>query len=318
MNRIDQAYELAGKGQAEAAVATLEDGGRAGDESCWVELAAWHLAGQIVPRDLAKSRNCFRMAAEFGHEQARTIYIALLANGTGGPVDWAAAMHLLGEAGASDPAAAREVEIINSMCLGPDGAPQGPFPSEQLSDLPEIRLFPGLFSPDECNFLIERSTPLLQPSLVVDPRTGRQVPNPVRTSDAVAFPLVDEGPAIHALCRRLAEASDTQVKQGEPLQVLRYRPGQEYRPHFDAIGDSDNQRAQTFLVYLNDDYRGGETEFLATGLKVKGKKGDGLLFRNADPSGAPDPRSQHAGLPVTAGEKYLASRWIRERRFTPE
>jgi len=68
---------------------------------------------------------------------------------------------------------------------------------------------------------------------------------------------------------------------------------------------------------LNDDYEGGETEFLSTGLKVCGRKGDGLLFRNADASGKPDLNSQHAGLPVTAGEKYLASRWIRERRFTP-
>jgi prolyl 4-hydroxylase len=318
MNHIDQAYELAGEGQAADAATTLENGGRAGDADCWVELAAWYLAGQIVPRDLTRSRDCFRLAADLGHGQARTIYIALLANGTGGPADWAAAMQLLGEAASSDPSAAREAEIINRMRLGVDGAPQGPFPSERLSGSPDVRLFPGLFSPDECDFLIERSAPLLQPSLVVDPRTGQQVPNPVRTSDAVAFPLIDESPAIHALCRRLAEASDTQVKQGEPLQVLRYRPGQEYRPHFDAIGGADNQRALTFLVYLNDDYRGGETEFLATGLKVKGKKGDGLLFRNADASGAPDPRSQHAGVPVAAGEKYLASRWIRQRRFTPE
>ena len=166
--------------------------------------------------------------------------------------------------------------------------------------------------------MIERSGPGLRASLVVDPRTGQQVPNPVRTSDAVGYPLVSESPAIHALCRRLAEASNTHVKQGEPLQVLRYRPGQEYRPHFDAIANDDNQRVMTFLVYLNDDYEGGETEFLSTGLKVRGRKGDGLLFRNAELSGAPDPNSQHAGLPVTAGEKYLASRWIRERRFTPE
>ena len=114
----------------------------------------------------------------------------------------------------------------------------------------------------------------------------------------MGFPLVFESPAIHALCRRLAAASETHVKQGEPLQVLRYRPGQEYRPHFDAIGDEDNQRVLTFLVYLNEDYEGGETEFIATGFKVKGKKGDGLLFRNADAVGRA--RSQFAAC-RTAG-----------------
>ena len=317
MSLIEQAYALANRGNAAGAISMLEDGGRAGQADCWVELAAWHLSGQIVPRDLAKSREYFRLAADLGHEQARDIYVALLANGTGGSADWAGAIKVLSETAGSDPNSARELDVIRAMNVGPAGEPLGPFPCEQLSASPDVRLFPGLFSAEECDWLVERSSPSLQPSLVVDPRSGQQVPNPVRTSDAVGFPLIIESPAIHALCRRLAAASGTQVKDGEPLQVLRYRPGQQYRPHFDAIDNADNQRVLTFLVYLNDDYEGGETEFLTTGLKVKGKKGDGLLFRNADSSRAPDPASHHAGLAVTAGEKFLASRWIRERQFTP-
>jgi len=69
------------------------------------------------------------------------------------------------------------------------------------------------------------------------------------------------------------------------------------------------------LVYLNDDYEGGETVFLRTGLRFKGKKGDALLFRNALPDGRADEMAQHAGLPVTVGEKIIASRWIRARPF---
>jgi prolyl 4-hydroxylase len=174
-----------------------------------------------------------------------------------------------------------------------------------------------LFSISECAALIAAAQPFLRKSVVVDPNTGQMRADAIRTSDAAMFPWIDETPFVHALNRRLAAASETDVKQGEPLQVLRYRPGQEYRPHFDAIDNAENQRVLTFLVYLNDDYEGGETEFIATGLKVKGRKGDGLLFRNADMTGARDHNSQHAGLPVTAGEKYLASRWIRERQFTP-
>jgi prolyl 4-hydroxylase len=67
------------------------------------------------------------------------------------------------------------------------------------------------------------------------------------------------------------------------------------------------------LVYLNEGYEGGETLFTRAGLKQAGKTGEGLLFRNADPSGVPDRHAEHAGLPVVAGEKYVASRWIRER-----
>ena len=112
---------------------------------------------------------------------------------------------------------------------------------------------------------------------------------------------------------RLAKASGTNVRQGEPLQVLRYLPGQEYRPHFDALGQAENQRILTFLVYLNDGYDGGGTRFMKSALTVNGRRGDALLYRNADDSGRPDPNSQHAGEPLKAGEKFIASRWIRQR-----
>jgi prolyl 4-hydroxylase len=103
------------------------------------------------------------------------------------------------------------------------------------------------------------------------------------------------------------------VQQGEPLQVLRYVPGQEYRSHLDALPASQNQRVLTMLVCLNDGYEGGETSFVRTGLKWKGRKGDALLFRNAGEDERPDPSSQHAGLPVTRGTKIIASRWIRAK-----
>ncbi|HEY0626532.1 MAG TPA: 2OG-Fe(II) oxygenase [Allosphingosinicella sp.] len=137
--------------------------------------------------------------------------------------------------------------------------------------------------------------------------------NPVRTSDGMAFPLMLENPAVHALNRRLAAASGTQVTQGEPLQILRYSPGQEYKAHVDALPVGTNQRILTMLVYLNEDYAGGETKFLETGLGFKGRTGDALLFRNASADGRPDPMARHAGLPVTRGQKLIASRWIRAK-----
>ena len=114
---------------------------------------------------------------------------------------------------------------------------------------------------------------------------------------------------------RPALAADTITAQGEPLQVLRYRPGGEYRPHFDAIPGFANQRILTMIVWLNEDYEGGETMFMKTGAKIRGRTGDALLFRNALPDGTRDPDAAHAGLPVTRGEKLIASRWIRARRF---
>ena len=71
----------------------------------------------------------------------------------------------------------------------------------------------------------------------------------------------------------------------------------------------------TFLVRLNDDYEGGETFFPTPGLKLKGRTGDAILFRNAGADGRRDSAAGHAGLPVARGEKLIASRWIRAGPF---
>ena len=310
---VAEAQQLLQSGQAQSAVNLLGTAASKGDAEALYMLAELCLAGNVVHRDLPLSRDLFRRAAEAGSGEGAAVYRAFVANGTGAPPDWPKAIELLNVAAATDASAARELALIADMRLTSDGAPLDEIKAKPLSSSPEVYLFPGLFSPAECDFLIEVAMPRLGPSVVVDPQTGQQVPNPVRTSDGSAFPLAAENPAMHALCQRLAVASGTDVAQGEPLQVLRYSAGQQYRPHFDAIDGAENQRILTFLVYLNDDFEGGETQFLASGLKVKGQKGDGLLFRNSDDAGRPDPGSQHAGLPPTAGEKFLASRWIRQR-----
>lgn len=318
MTIVQQAHALVRDGRAAEAVAVLEQGGRAGDADCWVELASWYLGGNPVGRDLAKSRECFRLAGEAGHDRAHSIYIALLANGTGGPPDWPGAVELLRRSASDgDSDAARQVALLDAMTIGADGDPLELPEPRVVSDSPEAAVFPGLLSDAECRYLVDSALPLMAPSVIVDPASGQFRPHPVRTSDNAMFPWIDENPVIHAINRRIAAASGSAADAGEPLQVLRYRPGQQYRPHHDALPGTDNQRILTMLVYLNDAYSGGETMFLSTGLKVKGAAGDALLFRNADERGEPDPRAQHAGLPVTSGEKLIASRWIRQRRFGP-
>lgn len=313
MSDVHHARSLLDAGRIQEGLSLLAEAAKQDDADALNALGHLALAGDFVRRDLALSRDLFRRASSAGSLEGATAFRAFVANGTGAPADWPAAVRLLAEDSSRDPSAKRELELIESMQLSGSGEPLGVFASERVSDSPEVTVFPSLFSDEECDFLIESALPLLQPSKVVDPVTGKLIGNPVRTSDAAAFSLVAESPAIHALCARLAKASGTNVKQGEPLQVLRYLPGQEYRPHFDAFGETDNQRILTFLVYLNDGYGGGGTRFMRTNLAVNGRKGDALLFRNADDKGRPDPNSQHAGDPVEAGQKFIASRWIRQR-----
>jgi prolyl 4-hydroxylase len=243
------------------------------------------------------------------------VYANLLAAGVGGPRDWAAALRLLAALAEANPRSRRELARIEAMALTPEGDPRVMPKGEALCSAPAITRFSGLFSLAECAYLAEAAAPMLEPAVVIDPATGRQGRDPVRVCDSVGFTWPLENPAVHALNRRLAAASGTAPEQGEPLQVLRYRPGGEYKPHFDAIPGFANQRAMTFLVWLNEDYDGGETYFPTPGLKLKGRPGDAILFRNTAPDGRRDPDAGHAGLPVTRGEKMIASRWIRERPF---
>jgi prolyl 4-hydroxylase len=310
---IDQAGLLLQRGDVPGATAALRKGEQAGDPLAARELAIWYLTGQLVSRDLAASRAMFGRAALLGDEPSAAVTRAFVAGGVGGPADWPRAIRLLEEASADDPHAAAQLQLIAAMDLDPSGEFAGACPFELLCEAPEVRHFPGLFTPAECAYLMEVAAPLLQPSVVVDPQTGEQVPNPVRTSSAAGFPFTAENPAVHALNKRLAAASGSDVRAGEPLQVLHYAPGQQYHEHSDALPGvaADQQRILTFLVYLNEDYEGGETSFPIVGLKIRGRTGDGLLFRNASADGRPDERALHAGLPVLKGVKHLASRWIR-------
>jgi hypothetical protein len=90
----------------------------------------------------------------------------------------------------------------------------------------------------------------------------------------------------------------------EQYDVLKYRPGEEYMSHYD--GGTGLGRAVSALVYLNDDYEGGELEFLNFGVKIKPKAGMLVLF----PSNY---AYRHKSHPVISGTKYALVTWIRDR-----
>lgn len=273
------------------------------------------LRGDGEARDLAGALELFRRAAGAGRVDCAVIYCNLLAAGIGGPRRWGDSLRLLAALAQINPRSRIELERIEAMDLTAEGDPSVVPEGRRLCETPAVTRFDALFSREECAWLASAAQKMLEPATVIDPGSGRQVRDPVRICDSAGFTWPLENPAVHALNRRIAAASGTSVGQGEPLQILRYRPGGEYRPHLDAIPGFANQRAMTMLVWLVDDYDGGETHFPVPGLKLKGGVGDAVLFRNIGADGRPDPASGHCGLPVTAGEKLIASRWIRRQPF---
>lgn len=193
-----------------------------------------------------------------------------------------------------------------------------------LSERPYVWRLQKLLSVEECDYLIGVSAPLVQPSLIHDPRSGVAIRNVRRTSGTAVVSPADCDLVVYCLNLRMASVAAVPASNAEMLSVLRYGLGEEFMPHVDYFADNvesaaelnrSGQRAQTLLVYLNDDYDGGTTQFLANALRVKGQIGDAVLFRNVDSAGMPDLSTMHAGLPVTRGVKWLASTWFRERAY---
>jgi prolyl 4-hydroxylase len=308
-----EAERLIGAGDGQRALKLLCSLGDQGNVDALFRLAIAYLVGDIVPRDLAAARVWLGRAVAIGHVDAALMRIALTANGTGAAPDWAGALALLDIAAESDPVASEQRKLVRAMALDRNGSPAVLPTGRTISKSPSVHHFPALLTADECLHLARTADQLFEPALVIDPRTGRPVPHPVRTSDGAVIGPAREDLVVRAVNLRIAAVSQTDVRAGEALTVLRYAPGQQYRPHHDAISGSANQRAWTMLLYLNDGYAGGETRFLPSNITVRGRRGDGLLFRNLLPDGRPDPAAQHAGLPVTAGHKWLATRWIRQQ-----
>jgi prolyl 4-hydroxylase len=311
---FDQATALARAGRPTEAVALIEAAAAAGDPEGNFILAHWLLYGSDRPRDLAAAHRHLQQAADSGNFAAVRVLAHLTASGTGCPADPGAALAMLRQAADSDPIAAGEVAMLPRMMTEADSDSAE---RELLSADPHVEIVRKLLSPEECAYLMKRGEPLLKPSLVDDPATGRGKPDPIRTSHGAAFVPHEEDLVFQAINRRIAAATGTDVRHAEALYVMRYTPGQEYRPHLDALAGLKNQRELTAIVYLSDGFEGGATIFPELGLSIRPRIGDLLVFRNALGDGAPDLRMRHAGEPVTAGEKWIATRWIRHGPHDP-
>ena len=169
---------------------------------------------------------------------------------------------------------------------------------------------------------MELARPRLARSETVQTETGGSEVNPVRTSSGMFF-----GREENALCAqieaRIARLLDWPLKNGEGLQILHYLPGAEYKPHHDyfdpakagtpAILARGGQRVGTLVMYLNAPEKGGATTFPDVALEVAPIQGNAVFFSYDRPH--PITRTLHGGAPVVAGEKWVATKWLREGRF---
>jgi prolyl 4-hydroxylase len=187
---------------------------------------------------------------------------------------------------------------------------------------PRVIVFGGLLSDDECDQLVELSRPRLARSETVDTSTGGNEVNAARTSEGMFFER-GENPLCACLERRIARLLQWPLENGEGLQILHYGPGAEYRPHHDYFDPAQpgtptilkrgGQRVATIVTYLNTPAAGGSTTFPDVALEVAPIKGNAVFFSYDRPH--PATRTLHGGAPVIAGEKWVATKWLRQGRF---
>jgi prolyl 4-hydroxylase len=185
---------------------------------------------------------------------------------------------------------------------------------------PRVVVFGNLLSTEECDQLIALSREGLTRSTVANLESGADDIHEDRTSRGTYLAR-----GSNALCRRIegriAALLEWPEENGEALQVLCYGVGAQYKPHHDyfdprhagygKILQRGGQRVASLVMYLNTPKYGGATIFPEARFEVAAIKGNAVFFSYDRPH--PMTRTLHGGAPIVEGEKWVATKWLRER-----
>jgi hypothetical protein len=316
----------------------------AGDAAATTQLAKRLLVGRDAPFVPEEGMQWLNRAVAAGEPDALSVMATLKGAGAWTSQSWDESLDLLERAAARGSQDARE-----QLCLiagdaalaararaGDNGEAfwralrqsvdlrkfVTPEPPRQVNDIPRIWLTDNFADPALCRWLIGRGQGKFKPALMFDGQKASPLDS--RTCSDFVFDIVDSGVVMLLLRIRISGVTSIPIPNMEPPQIFHYSVGQEIKPHYDFLYDGgkgygpqgkyQGDRLATFLMWLNDDYEGGELEFTKVGYRCRGKSGDGVFFASQR-DGKPDKQSLHAAKPVTKGEKYILSQWIHDRPF---
>jgi TPR repeat protein len=310
---------------------------RRGDPVAMSELGHRLLVGDRAAKLPQHALTFITAAAKAGEPRALARMAALMAGGAYVKQNWQGALQLLAEAAAAGDAQARgQLE-----CLQPAGSPSGDWPAmaarvqldywvqpavvEQLHE--KVGRAKQMAPPPVCAWLVSRSQGRLQPALVYDAVSHENQLHEMRTNTMALFDYSTLDVVQFLVQSRMGLTCGYPMQHFELPMVLHYDVGQQITPHFDFIDAQaadyaeqireQGQRMVTFLLYLNDEYAGGETTFPELGIVHRGHTGGGLFFYNAHADLSPDRRMLHTGSPPTAGEKWILSQFVVSKRLRP-
>jgi prolyl 4-hydroxylase len=292
------------------------------------------LIGRDAPVDPARGLALLRRALDGGDGDAAALMAVLHGAGAWVPQNWDAALDLL-EAGArlGSSRARGQLRLLAGGMDGDDNwatlrrrvdlSPWLATPNRRiLWESPRVRMSEGFAPPGVGEWIIAQVRGRMRQALMYHGDLKEEVVDPHRSCSDFEFDLIGSDLILILIRNKIAAITGLPVAAMEPPRVFHYALGQDIKPHYDRLNDGigdyarsgyKGDRIATFLLYLNDDFDGGELEFPLVDQRFKGKAGDALYFAHVDQAGARERLSLHAGLPIRRGEKYVLSQWIHDR-----
>lgn len=338
------AADLDAAGNPHEAINELARGTKEGDPQCTRQLGMRLLTGQRAPLLPAEGLRFLGEACDHGLPEAAARAAGLLALGVNAPPNWTLGLRWLARSAVAgwEPAQQQLLALCDDRSLAARAATATSMDWAQVaaavrlddwrrsppaivrSDDPRVSAFPDFIRPELCRFLISLCSGRLVPAKIYDPVNRQDIVAANRSNTIASFDLQSVELAHVLLQARMGAACGHAERLMETLAVLHYSPGQEIHDHYDFVDPQstadyageiarNGQRIITFLVYLNDEYEGGETAFPKLGFVHRGRCGEGLYFVNALHDLSPDLRMLHAGRPPTRGEKWIVSQFVRSR-----
>lgn len=310
---------LDNRGMHGHAVNWLREASQSGHVEAQYVLGARLVIGRAAPFEPEEGAKWISTAANAGMPEALAL-MSVLASLSG---QWTEAVTFMRDAAArGDARAAQQVALLGDPKRFDSRHWDGPHDVVWKHQSPRVGVIENFIPRSFCDWMIQRAQPKLEPVNLKNPTSAAHAS--YRTNSGAGFSLIESDLILQMTNARVADAVGVPVQNHEPTNVLNYKKGEEYKAHFDFITANETnalelanagQRVATVLIYLNDGYDGGETLFPTLNWKFKGKPGDALVFWNVSETGEPDRRTLHAGAPVTRGEKWLYSKWMRANPY---